>query len=476
MRTLFALVLLSIAAAPAPADGDARAHYRAGTAAYALGRYGDAADEYEKAFALHPDAALLYNAAQAHRMANNKPRALLLYQNYLRLYGEGASNRVEVLRFIVQLKAAIEADKTSVSQPPIGTDSLKLELLPTSTDSARSSRNARRKSAGRSSRGCGARSAAPRRWCSTSVWASASASASPAPGIPTPASGRCATFLGGATGTHYCAIVAGGELRCWGYNDSGQLGSGAASAGMQNTPQVVCAPDSKTLPCAHATGATWVRGSDNSTCAVFGGGAVACWGANGSGQLGPEAPQPPPSPFHQTVPGVVADSVTGGNATTCAVSGGRALCWGGGGDVMGSSAAGNLPQPTAVCTSSDCAMTLMGVTSVDTFDESACATATGGMVRCWGANDTDQLGDGTPHTSKTTQGYAATITLSSGAVSVVSAGQASFASSPTGPTAICCAGARTPTASWATTSPRATPPRRRSSPSGSDVDTHSLTR
>jgi alpha-tubulin suppressor-like RCC1 family protein len=257
---------------------------------------------------------------------------------------------------------------------------------------------------------------------SVDCWGDGVSTPSPKPGI----SG--ATFLGGATGTHYCAIVAGGELRCWGYNDSGQLGSGAATAGMQNTPQAVCVPDGKTTPCAHATGATWVRGSDNSTCAVFSGGAVACWGSNSQGQLGPEAPiTTMPSPFPQTVPGLVADSVTGGNSTVCAVSAGQALCWGGGGDTLGSSAAGSVRQPTAVCTSADCTMTLMGVTSVDTFDESACAAAAGGTVRCWGSNDTDQLGDGTPHTSKSSQGYAATITLGSGAVAVASAGQSSCA-------------------------------------------------
>ena len=35
----------------------------------------------------------------------------------------------------------------------------------------------------------------------------------------------------GAGGSHVCAVMAGGTLRCWGRNDDGQLGYGDAYAG-----------------------------------------------------------------------------------------------------------------------------------------------------------------------------------------------------------------------------------------------------
>jgi tetratricopeptide (TPR) repeat protein len=112
--------LLSVAAPVARADGlTAKEHYQRGTAAYALGRYADAAQEYEKAFDLKPDPALLYNAAQAHRLAGNKQRALLLYQNYLRIYGSQVRNTDEVKRHIANLKAAIASDEQSQSSPPV---------------------------------------------------------------------------------------------------------------------------------------------------------------------------------------------------------------------------------------------------------------------------------------------------------------------------------------------------------------------
>jgi tetratricopeptide (TPR) repeat protein len=53
--------------ASADSSEEARQHYQRGTAHYALGEYADAAAEYQEAFRLKQDPALLYNAAQAYR-------------------------------------------------------------------------------------------------------------------------------------------------------------------------------------------------------------------------------------------------------------------------------------------------------------------------------------------------------------------------------------------------------------------------
>jgi tetratricopeptide (TPR) repeat protein len=91
---------------------DARRHYDQATAAFGLGRYGEAAAEYEEAFRLRPDPALLYNCAQSYRLSGNKLRALELYRNYLRLYGE-APNAEDARKHVHDLELEIAADKAA---------------------------------------------------------------------------------------------------------------------------------------------------------------------------------------------------------------------------------------------------------------------------------------------------------------------------------------------------------------------------
>lgn len=114
-----AVVFLLLPALASAEESEAKRSYERGTAAYALGHYDDAAEAYEHAFTLRPDAALLYNAAQAHRLAGHKTRALLLYENYLRVYSKDVQNREDVVRLIDGLKASIEADKRSATAAPM---------------------------------------------------------------------------------------------------------------------------------------------------------------------------------------------------------------------------------------------------------------------------------------------------------------------------------------------------------------------
>ena len=104
----------------AGAQSEARAYFDKATASFALGHYPVAAENFEKAFELKPDPALLYNAAQAHRLAGNKERAVALYQNYLRMYPK-AVRRSEVETRVQELKKAIERDRQLATSPPITT-------------------------------------------------------------------------------------------------------------------------------------------------------------------------------------------------------------------------------------------------------------------------------------------------------------------------------------------------------------------
>jgi hypothetical protein len=113
---------LSVAAPVARATGgsaakDARRIYDEATAAFGLGRYAEAAEKYEAAFAIRPDPALLYNAAQAYRLAGNKQRAMELYRNYVRLYPDG-TNAADARTHSEALKKAIEEEKLHPPKVP----------------------------------------------------------------------------------------------------------------------------------------------------------------------------------------------------------------------------------------------------------------------------------------------------------------------------------------------------------------------
>jgi tetratricopeptide (TPR) repeat protein len=114
---VLALCVLAAGGARADDQADAKAHFEKATSAFALGRFDVAATEYEKAFELKSDPALLFNAAQSHRHAGNKQRALLLYQNYLRIFRK-APNRAEVSHQIAELKQAIDAEAAQPPPPP----------------------------------------------------------------------------------------------------------------------------------------------------------------------------------------------------------------------------------------------------------------------------------------------------------------------------------------------------------------------
>jgi tetratricopeptide (TPR) repeat protein len=111
---LTALLVITSHVSLAHADGAAaKKWYEKATAAYGLGDYATAADAYEKAYQARPDGAILFNAAQAHRLAGNNARAIQLYRNYLRIHPD-ASNREEIEKRIAVLET--EAKAPSVAQ------------------------------------------------------------------------------------------------------------------------------------------------------------------------------------------------------------------------------------------------------------------------------------------------------------------------------------------------------------------------
>ena len=76
-------------------------------------------------------------------------------------------------------------------------------------------------------------------------------------------------------GGHNCALVGRGEVRCWGFKYYGELGDGTTTDSI--APVTVSGLN---------RGASAIAAGEIHTCAITAGGQVKCWGWNGFGQLG----------------------------------------------------------------------------------------------------------------------------------------------------------------------------------------------
>src|SRR5262249_28098301 len=133
-------------------------------------------------------------------------------------------------------------------------------------------------------------------------------------------------------------VMLGGAVKCWGLNAFGALGLGdVASRGgnpneMGNNLAYVNLQDpvGGYLPPNLATGG-------NHGCALFGNGQIKCWGANNSGQLGQgntsaigdQPDEVKNIPFINLGTNGTATKMALGFAHTCALlAGGKVKCWG----------------------------------------------------------------------------------------------------------------------------------------------------
>ncbi|HEY2746922.1 MAG TPA: tetratricopeptide repeat protein [Polyangia bacterium] len=115
-------VLLSIAPVARADDAAelARQHYREGTKLYDLRRYRDAAHEYEAAYEAKDDPALLFNIAQAYRLAGDYEDSIASYRAFLR-NAPDAANRSAVEARIAELQNLLAVQRKQNDVPPQGT-------------------------------------------------------------------------------------------------------------------------------------------------------------------------------------------------------------------------------------------------------------------------------------------------------------------------------------------------------------------
>ena len=179
-----------------------------------------------------------------------------------------------------------------------------------------------------------------------------------------------------------CALTSAGGVKCWGWNPYGQLGDGTTTDRL--TPVDVVGLSS---------GVSQIWAGGDNACALTIGGGVKCWGENGVGQVGDGTITNRNTPVDVVglSSGVAKLSQSGGFFRTCALTtAGGVKCWGyniygqlGDGTTTNRSTPVNVSGLTS------------GVAAIAMGAIHSCALTTAGGVKCWGANNNGQLGDGT---------------------------------------------------------------------------------
>jgi alpha-tubulin suppressor-like RCC1 family protein len=206
---------------------------------------------------------------------------------------------------------------------------------------------------------------------------------------------------------HTCVVQSASSTKCWGDNsDGGRLGDGSG------TPALGMPTSIATTNLSGFTHNQIVSGSNFSCLLGSTTDGVRCWGKNNSLQLGrgsstPSSSSSPPatSVSNLTNPIALAASKTGEHA--CAINtSGNARCWGKGtSGQLGNAAVPSVNSHTAVEVKLDDGTTsLPSVRSIAVGEAHTCATlsfnsanasVTEKGIYCWGLNNNGQLGDGT---------------------------------------------------------------------------------
>lgn len=200
-----------------------------------------------------------------------------------------------------------------------------------------------------------------------------------------------------ASGTqHACAIVEEGRVKCWGGNDSGQLGLGDTEARGDQSGEM-----GERLPfveLGNRKKASMLATSGSFTCALFDDGAIKCWGSNTEGWLGlgdTEDRGDDPGEMGDALPeldlgtsGRAVDVDVGGGFACAVLDTGAVKCWGSNEFwQLGNSTLGTLgDQPGEM---GDALPTVaLGADAfaigVSAGGSHACALFEDGGVKCWG--------------------------------------------------------------------------------------------
>ncbi len=201
---------------------------------------------------------------------------------------------------------------------------------------------------------------------------------------------------------HTCVLYIDGRVRCWGAGFNGRLGYGNENRlGLDETPAMI--PD---VPVGGRV--TQIVAAGSHTCALLEGGSVRCWGEGLQGALGHPPPdgeidrvdigddETPASVGDIDIGGTVVQIATGTDHSCAVLNNGKARCW-------GLDSFGRLGYPQHFDefeftnkTAAELGDLSLGANaiSIHAGGRHTCAVLEGGSVRCWGDNTFAQLGSG----------------------------------------------------------------------------------
>ena len=247
----------------------------------------------------------------------------------------------------------------------------------------------------------------------------ATAVANPAPAavpLVNLGAGRTAVAIA-AGGSFTCAILDTGQLRCWGFNGSGQLGFSTTAAGLGSSLGDAAGETPASVPpvdLGPGRTAIAVSAGASHTCVILDNGVVRCFGKGTDGRLGygtlsfgtndnlgdeaGESPVTPPAPV-DLGSGRTAVAIAAGGSHTCAtLDTGQVRCWG-----LGT--AGRLGYGNATSIGDNEAPGAAGPVDLGVGRTAraifagqlhSCAALDSGGMRCWGGGGNGQLGYGPP--------------------------------------------------------------------------------
>ena len=201
---------------------------------------------------------------------------------------------------------------------------------------------------------------------------------------------------------HTCALFVNGDIRCWGENESGQLGLGHT----KTMEELKFRPRNVSL--GEYQDALSISAGNNHTCVMLEQDrAIKCWGADESGELGRDANLNRPiaigderdemgedlSPLRFGQYSVV-DQIVAGPKRTCAIIDGDSIkCWGD--NQLGQLGLGHNSNVYSI---KDVEPIDLGsevrVKQLALGGRFTCALLESGDAKCWGSNDRGELGQG----------------------------------------------------------------------------------